>query len=248
MVHNSAVAPFSHDGGSIGILLCHGFTGSPASLRPWAEYMARHGYSVRLPLLPGHGTSWRDMAGTTRHDWFGTVSAALLDLRQRSSQVFVFGLSMGGTLSLRLAQEQGDAVSGLVLVNPLVNRPPTAARFAPVLQHLVQSAKAVGNDIALPGANEHCYDRLPVRSVVQLSALSREVSRDIALVRQPTLIFTSVQDHLVHPSNSAWLAEHIGSVDIRSEMLDRSFHVATLDYDADRIFESSLAFVRRLRN
>jgi carboxylesterase len=49
--------PFAVDGGPIGVVLCHGFTGSPQSMRPWAEHLAAAGLSVRLPRLPGHGTT-----------------------------------------------------------------------------------------------------------------------------------------------------------------------------------------------
>ena len=57
--------PFLHDGSDeIGMLLCHGFTGSPQSLRPWGEHLAAEGLTVRCPRLPGHGTDWREMNRT----------------------------------------------------------------------------------------------------------------------------------------------------------------------------------------
>ena len=110
--------PFRHEGGEVGVLLCHGFTGSPQSLRPWAEYLAERGLTVSLPLLPGHGTRWEDMRLTGWQDWYAEVDRELRALRERCAQVFVFGLSMGGALALRLAAKHGDAISGLVLVNP----------------------------------------------------------------------------------------------------------------------------------
>ena len=110
--------PFRHEGGEVGVLLCHGFTGSPQSLRPWAEYLAEHGLTVSLPLLPGHGTRWEDLQITGWQDWYAEVDRELRALRERCAQVFVFGLSMGGALALRLAAKHGDAVSGVVVVNP----------------------------------------------------------------------------------------------------------------------------------
>jgi len=104
--------PFSADGGEIGVLLCHGFTGCPQSLRPWAEAMAKAGHTVRLPLLPGHGTTWQDMNRTTWRDWYGCVEDAFRELRARCDAVVVGGLSMGGALALRLAEQHGTAVSG----------------------------------------------------------------------------------------------------------------------------------------
>ena len=110
--------PYRHEGGEVGVLLCHGFTGSPQSLRPWAEYLAERGLTVSLPLLPGHGTRWQDMQLTGWQDWYAEVDRELRALLERCAQVFVFGLSMGGALALRLAAKHGDAVSGVVVVNP----------------------------------------------------------------------------------------------------------------------------------
>ena len=94
--------------------------------------------------------------------------------------------------------------------------------------------------------NEHAYTRTPVRAVTQLRALSQVVVRDITKVTQPALIMTSVDDHVVHPTNSQWLAEHIASTDTSSIALLDSYHVATLDHDAQLVFDASLAFVRRI--
>lgn len=246
MVHNSAVAPLSHDAGRVGVLLCHGFTGSPAAMRPWAEFLVRHGYSVRLPLLPGHGTHWRDLASTDWRDWYDTALAAFRELQSSCDQVFVCGLSMGGTLTLRLAQELGDEVAGIAVVNPLVHRMPRGSAFAPALHFVVPSIPGIGNDISKAGMNEHCYERVPVRGVAALGRLSRLVSSEIDRIQQPTIIFTSMQDHAVDPVNSQWLAQRLRAVDVSSVVLADSFHVATLDHDADAIFEATLAFVRRL--
>ena len=99
--------PFTHVGGSTGALLCHGFTGSPQSLRPWAEYLAEAGLSVWLPRLPGHGTAWQDMARTRWEDWYAEVDRAFDELRAHADEIFVMGLSMGGCLALRLAEVRG---------------------------------------------------------------------------------------------------------------------------------------------
>src|SRR4051812_7925098 len=110
--------PFAADGGEVGVVLSHGFTGSPQSLRPWAEHLAAAGLTVRLPRLPGHGTRWQDLNDTRWPDWYGEVERAFDDLRGRCRQVFGMGLSMGGTLVLRLAEQRPAEVAGLVLVNP----------------------------------------------------------------------------------------------------------------------------------
>src|SRR5688572_33416068 len=132
-------APFSSDGGRIGALLVHGFTGCPQSMRPWAEYLAEAGLTVRLPRLPGHGTTWREMNLTRWPDWYGEAERAFDQLRSRCDTVFVMGLSMGGTLSLRLAEERAGEVAGLVLVNPSLLTENPQARLLPLLQWFVPS-------------------------------------------------------------------------------------------------------------
>lgn len=244
MTHNSAVSPYAFDGGSIGVLLCHGFTGSPAAMRPWAEYMARHGFSVRLPLLPGHGTTPQEMARTSWRDWYEEEAAAFRELRSRCDHVFVFGLSMGGTLAIRLAEELGDEVDGLVLVNAAVHTENPLARFARVIQYVKPMFPAIKDDIKKPGAIEGAYDRMPVRSFVQLQELWGAVRRDIDRVTQPTLMVTSSEDHLVEPSNARWLRERLASRELRELVLENSYHVATVDYDAELLFARSLDFTQ----
>lgn len=245
MWHNSATQPFSHDGGSVGVLLCHGFTGSPASMRPWAEFLARHGYSVRLPLLPGHGSSWQEMNRTTWRDWYGVQRDAYRELQARCDAVFVCGLSMGGTLTLKLAADHPD-VAGIVLVNASVHTTDPRAKFARVLQYVLPSLPGVGNDIKKPGMDEYCYNRLPVRAFVQLQDFWKHVSQEIHNVTQPALVFSSIDDHVVEQSNARWIVERIASTDKSFVPLNNSYHVATLDYDADEIFQSSLQFMQRL--
>ena len=104
--------PFEADGGRVGVVLSHGFTGTPQSLRPWAEHLAAAGLTVSLPRLPGHGTRWQDLAATRWEDWYGEVERAFTRLRSRCDEVFAGGLSMGGALVLRLAEEHPDEVAG----------------------------------------------------------------------------------------------------------------------------------------
>ena len=152
--------------GRSGALVVHGFTGSPVSMRPWAQALADAGLTVRLPRLPGHGSTWQDMALTTWEDWYAAVDTAFGELTERCADVFVCGLSMGGSLALRLAELRGDEVRGLALVNPSVHSENKALVALPVLRHVVRSIKGVGNDIAKPGQDEGCYARVPIAGAV----------------------------------------------------------------------------------
>ncbi|MFF1399263.1 alpha/beta hydrolase [Streptomyces sp. NPDC058287] len=238
--------PYRHEGGEVGVLLCHGFTGSPQSLRPWAEYLAERGLTVSLPLLPGHGTRWEDMQVTGWQDWYAEVDRALCELLDRCSQVFVFGLSMGAALALRLAAKHGDEVAGLVLVNPGNKVHGLAAHALPVARHLVRSTKGIASDIAKEGSSEIGYDRVPLHAAHSLRNFFRIVDRELPQVTQPLVVLHSTQDHVVPPVDSARVLSRISSTDVEEILLEQSYHVATLDYDADRIFDESYAFIGRL--
>ncbi|WP_055612061.1 alpha/beta hydrolase [Streptomyces phaeochromogenes] len=238
--------PFRHEGGEVGVLLCHGFTGSPQSLRPWAEYLAERGLTVALPLLPGHGTRWEDMQVTGWQDWYAEVDRELRALRERCSQVFVFGLSMGGALTLRLAAKHGDEISGIVVVNPANKVHGLAAYALPVLRHLVRTTKGLTSDIAKEGGIEVGYDKVPLHAAHSLRNFFRLVDGELPQVTQPMLLLHSPQDHVVPPADSARILSRVSSVDVTEILLEQSYHVATLDHDADRIFEESFAFVSRL--
>ncbi|EFG06416.1 acylglycerol lipase [Streptomyces clavuligerus] len=237
--------PYRHEGGEVGVLLCHGFTGSPQSLRPWAEYLAERGLTVSLPLLPGHGTRWQDMQITGWQDWYAEVDRALSELTARCSQVFVFGLSMGGALALRLAARHGDAVAGLVLVNPANKVHGASAAVLPVARHLVPSIPGISSDIAKPGVREIAYDRVPLHAAYALRNLLRVVDGELPQVTQPLVLLHSTVDHVVPPVDSARILGRVSSTDVTEILLEQSYHVATLDHDAERIFKESHAFVCR---
>jgi carboxylesterase len=233
----------------VGILLCHGFTGSPQSMRPWGEYLAaaHPDYALDLPLLPGHGRAWRHLQRTGWPDWYGELDRAFGALRARCGQVYLMGLSMGGGLALRLAEQHPGEVAGLVLVNPSVTRNKPAEALLPVLSRIVPSISSIGSDVKKPGVAELGTDRTPLKAAHSLTRFWRVVAADLPKVTAPVLVAHSAVDHVVHPRNAALVLERVSSADKREVVLPESYHVATLDHDAHLIFESSAAFVARLR-
>lgn len=238
--------PYAADGGPTGILLLHGFTGSPKSMKPWGERMAAEGHSVRVPRLPGHGTRWQDMNLTRWEDWYAEADRAFGELQKSCERVFVFGLSMGGSLTLRLAEQHGDAIRGIVLVNPAVHSERPDRFLLPVLQVFVPSFPGISNDIKKPGQDEGAYDKIPLKAAHSLTALWKLVKQDLPRVQQPLLLFRSEVDHVVEASNSRYILDHVSSTDTTEVVLKDSFHVATLDNDAEAIVDGSIDFVRRL--
>ena len=244
--------PFATEGdattphGHTGVLLLHGFTGSTASMRPWGEYLAAHGYAVSAPRLPGHGTTWKDLNRTTWADWYAEAERAFDDLRSRCDRVVVAGLSMGGALALGLAEHRGDDVAGLVLVNPGLTNTHPARHVRHVVKHLVPSFPAIRNDIKKPGQDEHAYDRTPLKATASMMDAWKGLIRDLPQVTQPVLMFRSREDHVVDPGSGRLVMTRVSSTDLTERVLEDSYHVATLDNDAERIFEGSVAFIERV--
>lgn len=236
--------PFSPDGGPVGVVLSHGFTGTPSSLRPWAEHLAAAGYTVRLPLLPGHGTTWQDANRTAWPDWYRAVEQSYDELAGRCEQVFAGGLSMGGTLVTRLA-EQRD-VAGLVLVNPAYATERFDARFARYLAPLVKSRPGIASDIKKPGIVESAYDRTPVAAFASLQQLWKITLAGLGELTAPVLLFRSRDDHVVEPLSARLLHVGASATTLREVVLEDSYHVATLDNDAPQIFAGSVEFIRSL--
>jgi carboxylesterase len=236
--------PFQAEGGPVGVLLCHGFTGSPQTLRRWADYLAEQGLSVSLPRLPGHGTTWQDLARTGWQDWYGEVDAAFRALAGRCEQTFVFGLSMGGCLALRLAEVHGAAVRGLVIANPSLAPDSKLFLLAPVLKHLIRSLPGIASDIKKPGEHELGYDRVPVRAAATLPGLWKTTVRDLGKVTQPVLVYRSAADHVVGPASMRTLLAGLPGGQVTVRECPDSYHVVTLDNDAQAVFEGSLKFIQ----
>jgi carboxylesterase len=241
--------PFSASGdghnGRVGVLISHGFTGMPASVRPWAEFLADQGYRVEVPLLPGHGTSWQDMNTTRWSDWYATITDHFQQLRAECDQVFVLGLSMGGALVTKLAEDYASDVAGVVLVNPAYATMRRDAKLAKYVARVSSSRPGLGSDIKKPRVGEPGYDRTPLRAFVSLQKLWTTVVADLAKVTAPVLFYHSSEDHVVDELSGRLLHAGATATTVQEVMLTDSYHVATLDNDAPEIFQGSLDFIRR---
>jgi carboxylesterase len=238
--------PWSADGGPVGVLVVHGFTGNPQSMRPLAEAFAAAGCTVSLPLLPGHGTRVEDMLPTRWEDWSAAAEQAYEQLAARCDAVCVAGLSMGGTLTLWLASRHPE-IRGVVLVNPLADgEAPGVTETVTTLRGLGEPlVPGIGSDIALEGSVESAYPLTPVEPLLSLHAALADLRPALADVRCPVLLLTSPQDHVVEPVSSDLVAAAVQGP-VERVVLERSFHVATLDHDAALVERSAVDFVRRV--
>jgi carboxylesterase len=235
--------PFAAAGGRTGVLLSHGFTGSPASMTPWAQHLAELGHTVRVPRLPGHGTTWQEMNRTRWTDWYGELDTALTELRSTCDHVVVAGLSMGGCLALRLAEQRPSDVAALVLVNPAVSVKRFDVKLVPALQWVVPSMPGIGNDIKKPGQDEIGYDRTPLKALASQITMWKDVRAGLARVTQPLMLFRSTDDHVVDETSREIILAGVSSTVKEDVKLNNSFHVATLDHDAPLIFDRTDAFI-----
>jgi len=234
--------PIDLPGGPVGVLVSHGFTGTTQSIRPWAEYLSAAGLTVLAPRLPGHGTTIADMNTTGWGDWYGAVEGAFDQLRDRCETVFAMGLSMGGTLVLRLAEQRADQVAGVVIVNPALATERKDAKLLPLLSRVLASYPGIASDIKKEGITELAYPKIPLKAAYSLQQAWPLVRRDLPRITCPVLTYRSSTDHVVEAISGRELLK--GCVHAEERVLHNSYHVATLDNDAPTIFEGSLAFIR----
>ena len=230
----------------VGVLVQHGFTGSPSSMRPWAEDLASRGYGVEMPLLPGHGTRWQDLNKTGFDDWYAEVNRATDKLVAENDVVVAVGLSLGGALCLRLAADRGPDLAGIVVVNPAVDTMRKDVKLLPVLKHLVPDLPGIANDIKKPGVEEGAYPMTPLRAADSMFSAFKRLRADLPKITIPVLYFRSSVDHVVDISTATALRGGLSSRDFTERVLTNSFHVATLDHDAPAIFEESAQFIERV--
>lgn len=240
--------PVSHRNGSAtGVVVLHGFTGNPSSVRGVAQAMIAAGHDVELPRLPGHGTAIDDMLDTGWADWYGETTRVLGELSARVDRVVVVGQSVGGTLALAAALDRPD-LAGVVCINPATRARDevTMAMIDEFIDDGLEVVPGEGSDIADPESSDISYDGTPLRPLKSLVDDGiRPITDRFGDGVIPLRLFTSRQDHVVPPSDSEHLAAAWGGP-VEHTWLERSFHVATLDYERDVVISGAVDFVQRV--
>ncbi len=235
--------PWSQAGDRRGALCIHGYTGNPGGMRPVAEALAAAGFTVELPRLPGHGTTVDDLLDKSWTDWTAAVDATYADLAARCDTVIVSGLSMGGALSLWLAAGHPE-IAGLALINPVTRTQP---ELVPVMRGMLEAGDSViagiGSDIAKEGVTESAYSGTPLGPALSMLDAVEEMQTGYGACAQPLLLLSSPQDHVVPPADGDHLATTWGGP-VERVVLERSYHVATLDHDAELIQAEVVRFAR----
>jgi len=236
--------PWASEGDTTGVLVLHGFTGSPQTVRYWAEGIAADGHTVILPRWPGHGTTVDDMQKTTAAEWVAESEMGLRGLQERCDRIFVCGISGGGTVAFDLAERFGDRLNGVVTVNASMFSRDPRVKLAPLFGKFPLKLKGISDDIADKTQHELAYKQVPTKAAASMLKYQTSVMNKLADVRVPVLLMASRNDHVVHTDNSPYILEHISSTDKELLWLEKSYHVATLDYDKDLIIERTNRFIK----
>ena len=235
---------FRLPGGPAGAVLVHGFTGSPQGLRALGEHLSEAGVAVVAPRLPGHGTTWQDLAARTHEEWVTAVEDAYDELAESCEEIFVVGLSFGAALAVDFAARHRDKVAGLVLLASYIHSKDPRRFLAPAVRLVVQSLPGVGNDIADPEMREIVYERVPTKAAYSMLQFTRKARRALPSVTCPALIIHSPHDHTAHPDNARLIEREIGSRDKEVVWLERSYHVITVDLEREQVYSRTLAFIK----
>lgn len=237
--------PFTLDAGSdTGILLIHGFTGSPSELRRMGHYLHQEGFSVHAPLLAGHGQTPEMMRGTDHRDWYQSALDGLEYIQQLGvSRVIACGLSMGGIISLKLASE--GRVDGVIPMSAPIYIRNRKAWLTHVLKYFVyyiprgsEHAEHIENEI-VP------LDRTPLYCVSSLLRLIRSVKRHLSDVTVPAFVVQSGQDETVVPRSAHYIYEHIRSKPKELKYYPTSSHIITLDRERELLYQDVVRFIKQ---
>jgi len=233
--------PISLPGNEITILLLHGFTGSPYELKDLARFLNQFGYSVEVPLLPGHGTHVENLNRVKWEDWKHAAETHLQNLQNRHEIIFVGGLSMGAVLSLHLAANYD--FRGVIAMSGATKIYDWKSYLAPIFQYFIH--KIPKHNKFKKGYHPALgYQEYPVSGVVQLQKLLRFVQKELPQVSMPALIMHSVQDLRSPIKNSKKIFHKISSSDKHFLQLKQSGHIITVDQESMQVKQAFLQFVR----
>lgn len=234
---------FVFGGGGTGVLLVHGFTGSPQSMRPLGQFLGDKGLSVTGIRLPGHGTTWQDLNSRTAEEWVATVDTALDRMAAEHDEVWLVGLSGGGTLVLDAAARRPSDVAGVVSLAGFVDSKDPLRFVAPFARFVIKALPGLGNDICDPDSRELCYDKLPTSAAYAMLRFAQRTRSALPRINCPILVIQSHNDHTVHPGNAEIIFNEVSSGDKELVWVDRSYHVITLDHDRDEVYRRTFEFI-----
>lgn len=234
--------PFSFDGGEVCCLLLHGYTGSPSEMRPLGDFLAQNGFAVSCSLLPGHGTSPRELSRCVWNDWYHAVEEEWNHLKLKHRKIFVIGLSMGGSLALYLGAH--NKVDGIVTLASGVKLGDWRLPMLPFARRIVSKVKKTHNAYARgPNRTRFAYEYNPTESTQELVNFYRHLKEELPKVTAPLLIIHSKNDIIMPFENTEIITSNVGSTDTKVVALEKAGHIVTLSEEKDKIHQEVLEFI-----
>lgn len=235
--------PFFLPGDDRGVLLIHGFTGSPAEMGLLGESLHKEGYTVIAPRLCGHGTSVEEMANTKWPHWYSSVEDAYHMLKGICSSIAVVGLSMGGLLALKLGREY--QIEKVVSLSTALFISDKRLHMLPLYRMFRDYAPKKRKKYAdIPEKYTVCYDLTPLRCVGSLLELIQQVDELLPTVTSELLIMQGRQDHTVQPRSAQYIYDRVASKEKNIVWLEESGHVITIDIEREQVFTEVSKFLR----
>ena len=247
--HGSA-ARIELEGHAPGVLALHGFGSTPDEVRLVAEAAHSQRLNAVAPCLPGHGTHVNDLKGTGYHDWYTAAEAELLRISERGP-VIVGGLSTGSLIAMELAARHRQRVAGLFSLSSATALrwpyPDLALRLAGAFRVPdFALPKKDGPDIGDPiGKAQHLnYASQPFHAALEVRNAGPRVRRLLTRVTCPVFIAHGKKDR-VCPVKNAWqVASDVSSTDVTVQILPRSHHILTKDFDREELDHCLRQFFR----
>jgi len=238
--------PFYFEGNEIGVLLIHGFTGSPIEMYPMGEYLAQRGLTVLGVRLAGHGRIPEEMAKTGWCDWVASAGEGLERLRAEREQVYVIGYSLGGIITLHLASR--FSMNGAVLLATPLYVSDWRLGLLPVAKPFVRYISMDGPESPDPAVKARfwAYDRAPVRCLDELVRFMRQTRRELSQVEVPLLIMQGDLDQTVPRGCLQEIHDRTASTDKAIAWFANSTHSLLVDHDREEVWLCAYQFIARL--
>jgi carboxylesterase len=224
------------------VLLLHGFNDTAQSMAYLAAKLRARGYTVRVPLLPGHGRDLTAMANASRAARWREAALAEYDaLRGEYDSVMVVGQSMGGALSILLATDRPE-LPALVLLAPYVGMPRNLqwrVLGAWVARVALPYLRSVGGETSIhdPAARTDSLGPgvVTARTLTELRRVAEDAEAALSRVWVPTLYLQSRQDNRIAARDAETHFAALGSADKRQQWLTGCGHIISADYCRDEV-------------
>ncbi|MBN2420987.1 alpha/beta fold hydrolase [Candidatus Woesearchaeota archaeon] len=226
--------------GDNAILLTHGLSSSPREERALAEYLAAKNFTVYVVRLEGHGTSVEDLTRTKWEDWYKNYHEAYLNLKQEKQKVYVGGMSLGGVIALKLAED--EKVDGIIALAPSLVLDDERSKYAWFFKYFTKYSLRNISKEDLP----YNYDRFPISSVAEMLEMSAVVQADLSKIDEPILIMQYRDDYRVNPASSQIVYEGVSSSKKDLDWIEGNGHVMITAPDKETHFGKIYGFIRNL--